>query len=47
MQPMIEFTRHMLELIAEFLSKEPVIYLYGMVIFLLIVKIFMTVIRKN
>jgi hypothetical protein len=44
---MIEFSRVMLELLAEFLSTEPVFYLYGMVIFLFIVKICMTIMRKN
>ena len=47
MQAMVEFSRIMLELLAEFLAKEPIFYLYGMVIFLLIVKICMTIIRKN
>jgi hypothetical protein len=47
MQPMIEFTRYMLEMLAEFLATEPIFYLYGLVIFLFIVKIFMTVIRKS
>jgi hypothetical protein len=47
MQPMIEFTRYMLELLAEFLATEPIFYLYGMVIFLFVVKLTMTVIRKN
>ena len=47
MQPMIEFTREILKLIAEFLEAEPIIYLYGMIIFLFVVKIFMMFVPKS
>ena len=45
MTPMIEFSREMLRLLAEFLEQEPIIYLYGMIIFLFIVKIVMLIIK--
>jgi len=45
MTPLIEFSRHMLQLLADFLASEPIFYLYGMVIFLFVVKAVMTVIR--
>ena len=47
MTEMIEFSREILTLLAQFLESEPIIYLYGMVIFLFIVKIFLMIIRQN
>jgi len=47
MDKMIEFSRHMMMLVAEFLASEPIFYLYGMVIFMFVVKVFLTIIRQK
>jgi hypothetical protein len=47
MTPMIEFTREILTLLAQFLEKEPIFYLYGMVLSLLVVKLFMMIIKQD
>jgi len=47
MTPMIEFTREILRILAEFLETEPIFYLYGMILFLFIVKVFVMIIRKE
>ena len=44
---MIEFSRHMLTSLAEFLNSEPIIYLYGMVLSLFVVKIFQMIIGRD
>lgn len=41
MQDMIDFSTAMLTALADFLKSEPIIYLFGMILFTFIVKIFM------
>ena len=41
MQYMIDFSTAMLTALADFLKSEPIIYLFGMILFTFVVKIFM------
>lgn len=41
MQDMIDFSTAMLTALADFLKSEPIIYLFGMILFTFVVKIFM------
>ena len=41
MQDMSDFSTAMLTALADFLKSEPIIYLFGMILFTFIVKIFM------
>ena len=47
MEGMIIFSRHMLQALAEFLASEPIIYLYGMIIFLFVAKVFKMIIGQD
>jgi len=44
---MITFSMEILSLVADFLASEPIIYLWGMIIFLFIVKAFMMIVRTS
>ena len=41
MQDMIDFSTAMLTALPDFLKSEPIIYLFGMILFTFVVKIFM------
>lgn len=47
MQIMIDFSKEMMAAIADFLNTEPIIYLYGMIIFLFVVKTFLMIIDNR
>lgn len=42
MTPMIEFSNALLQAVANFLGQEPVIYLYGIILFLFICRVIKT-----
>ena len=47
MADMILFSRTVLSEIAVFLGSEPIIYLYGMILSLFVVKIFLMIVRND
>lgn len=46
MTPMIDFSVAMLQAVADFLGAEPVIYLFGMVVFCFLCKAVKTIISR-
>jgi len=47
MQSMIEFSMYMLQLLTDFLMSEPIFYMYGMFLFMFVVKIFLMIVRGS